>query len=226
MINGGQNVKVEKGFIEFKNFNKTIPARIKIYVYFECLLKNVDCGINNDCFSYSSKYQDHVPCSFSSKLDCVNDKNCKDLVFYRGTKMQFLNLFSLFLKNMIIASLLRKIILIKNFVMSCEKNEEFEKSNICWICGKLIEIDDNKVRDHCHITGNYRGSCHWSCNINLKVSKKLVVIFHTLKRYDSHLIFKETSKFNCSVSIIPNELEKYMSFKLSMLEKKIYVVYE
>ena len=59
----------------------------------------------------------------------------------------------------------------KNLVMSAEENEEFERSTICWICGKLIDCD-NKVRDHCHITGKYRGAAHWSCNINLKISKK------------------------------------------------------
>ena len=59
----------------------------------------------------------------------------------------------------------------KNLVMTTEENEEFERSNICWICDKLIENED-KDRDHCHITGNYRGSAHWSCNINLKITKK------------------------------------------------------
>ena len=103
----------------------------------------------------------------------------------------------------------------KSLVISCEEEEEFEKSNICWICGKLIKIDDNKVRDHCHITGKYRGSCHWKCDINLKASKKLVVILHNLKGYDSHLIFKELSKFNCSVDVIPNGLEKYIGFTLN-----------
>ena len=49
--------------------------------------------------------------------------------------------------------------------MAAEENEEFERGNICWICGKLI--DDNKVRDNCHITGKYRGCAHWNCKINL-----------------------------------------------------------
>ena len=40
----------------------------------------------------------------------------------------------------------------KNLVMTAEENERFERSNICWICRKLIDLDDNKVRDHCHIT--------------------------------------------------------------------------
>ena len=98
----------------------------------------------------------------------------------------------------------------KNLIMSSEEEEEFEKSEICWVCGKLIE--DNRVRDHCHITGKYRGAAHWSCNIILKTSKKLPVIFHNLRGYGSHLIFKELSKFNCSIGVIPNGLEKYMSF--------------
>ena len=94
----------------------------------------------------------------------------------------------------------------KNLVMIALE-EEFERSNICWICNKLIENND-KVRDHCHISGKYRGAAHWSCNVNLKISKNLVVIFHNLKRYDSDLIFKELSKFNCSVSVTANGLER------------------
>ena len=43
------------------------------------------------------------------------------------------------------------------------------------------------------------------------------MIFHNLKGYDSHLIFKELNKFDCSVSVIPNGLEKYMSFSLNNL---------
>ena len=62
---------------------------------------------------------------------------------------------------------------------------------------------------------NYRGPDHWSCNINLKISKKLPVIFHNLRGYDIPLIFKELIKFIVKISVIPNGLEKYMSFTLS-----------
>ena len=99
--------------------------------------------------------------------------------------------------------------------MTAEENKNFEMTNICWICNKLIDICDNKVRDHCHITGRYRGAAHWSCNINLKISKRVPVIFLNLKGSDSHLIFKELSKFNVKVSVILNELEKYMAFTLN-----------
>ena len=83
-INGGQRVKLEKGFIEFNNINKMIPAPFKIYADFKCLLKKVDSGINNDCFSYTFKYQDHICCSFAYKLVCVDNKFSKDVVLSRG----------------------------------------------------------------------------------------------------------------------------------------------
>ena len=103
----------------------------------------------------------------------------------------------------------------KNLIISVEEEEQFEKTEICWICNKLIENDE--VRDHCHITGKYRGAAHRNCNINLKISKKLPIIFHNLRGYASHLIFKELSKFNCNINVIPNGLEKYMSFALGKI---------
>ena len=52
-----------------------ISAPFKIYADFECLLKEFDIGINNDCFSYkgisfTTKYQDHVSRSFAKACLC------------------------------------------------------------------------------------------------------------------------------------------------------------
>ena len=120
-----------------------------------------------------------------------------------------------FLKSMIIAKKITKKGFNKNLVMSAEDEERFQSGNKCWICNKLFDVGDNKVRDHCHITGKYRGSAHWSCNINLRLTKKVPVIFHNLRGYDGHLIIKEIRKFDVKVSVIPNELEKYMTFTIN-----------
>ena len=79
----------------------------------------------------------------------------------------------------------------KNLIMS-EEEEEFQPSNTCWICEKLIDNDDEKVRVYCHVTGKFRGAAHWSCNI----TKKVPLIFHNLRSYDSHSIFDELNKFD------------------------------
>ena len=89
IVNGKQRIKLERGFIEFNNFNKMIPSPSKIYADFECLLKKVDIGINNNCFCYTAKYQDHSPCSFAYKLACIDDKFSKDVVLYKGKKCSF-----------------------------------------------------------------------------------------------------------------------------------------
>ena len=44
---------------------------------------------------------------------------------------------------------------------------------MCWIREKLIEKDDEKARDHCHITGKFRGIANWRCNINLELTKNV-----------------------------------------------------
>ena len=99
--------------------------------------------------------------------------------------------------------------------MSEKEKHLFQQCSNCWICEKLIDNDDEKVRDHCHITGKFRGAAHWSCNINLQLTKKVPVIFHNLRGYDSHLIFNELDKFDVKISVIPNGLEKYMAFFLN-----------
>ena len=103
----------------------------------------------------------------------------------------------------------------KNLIMSSKEEERFQLTNSCWICDKLFDIGDDKVKDHCHITGKYRSVSHWSCNINLKLTKKIPVIFHDLRSYESHLVIKEIGNFDVKVSVIPHGLEKYMAFTIN-----------
>ena len=101
----------------------------------------------------------------------------------------------------------------KNLIMVKEEEVQFQSSNIFWICKKLIDDDNKKVRDHCHITGKFRGAAHWSCNINLQLTKKVPVIFHNLRGYDIHLIFCGLNKFDVKNEVRPNRLEKYVATK-------------
>ena len=103
----------------------------------------------------------------------------------------------------------------KSLIMSAKEGEMFQNFCSCWICGKLFDLMDEKVRDHCHISGKFRGAAHFSCNANFKISKKvpvLFLVFHNLKGYDGHLIMKELSNFDLKIDFIPCGLEKYMAF--------------
>ena len=42
--------------------------------------------------------------------------------------------------------------------MSEEEENLFQQSNSCWIYEKLIDHVNEKVRDHCHVTGKFRGA--------------------------------------------------------------------
>ena len=100
----------------------------------------------------------------------------------------------------------------KNLIVSEEEEHLFQEISSCWICKKLIDNDEEKVTDHCHVTGKFRGAADWDCKINFQLTEKVPVIFHNLRSYDSHLIFNELDKSDVKISVIPNALEKYMSF--------------
>ena len=78
--------------------------------------------------------------------------------------------------------------------MNKKDNEDFKNSAKFWICDNDYIENDVKARDHCHITGKYRGYAHRDCNINVKLNHKIPVVCHKIKNYDSHLIMQELGK--------------------------------
>ena len=68
-----------------------------------------------------------------------------------------------------------------------EHDNSYNNSRICSICKQELNI--NKVRDHGHVTGKFRGAAHNKCSINLRLPSKLPIIFHNLQGYDGHIIF-------------------------------------
>ena len=94
--------------------------------------------------------------------------------------------------------------------MTIEDEDNYQNSQDCQICNE--KINEDKVRDHCYITGKYRGTAHSQCNLKLRIPKKLAIIFHNLEGYDGHLIFRELNNFkNIDIQVIPKTNESYMS---------------
>ena len=216
-INSEQTVKLRSGSIKFKNNFKQLAAPFKIYPDFECKVKKVkssDKGDIGDNTSYIGKNQEHIPCSFTYKIVYVDDKFSKPVVLYRGKNVVYKFTDAIF-KDYDYCKRVMDEHFNKNIIISVEDEEMFQLSNKCWICHKLFIVADNKVRDHCYITGKYRGSAYWRCIVNLELTKKVLVIFYYLRGNDSNLIMQEIGKFEVKVSIIPNGLEKYMDFTIN-----------
>ena len=202
-----QSVKLGEGIIKFENYFKQIPVSLKIYADFECNLKKVKCNEG----SYTEKYQDHIPCSFADKIVCIDDRFSKPTIIYRGENAAYEFIKAILEEYKYCKKVINKHFN-KNLIMTEEEEDLFQKSNNCWICKKLIDNDEDKVTDHCHVTGKFRDAAHKSCNLNFKVTKKVPVVFHNLKNYDSYLIFNKLDKFDVKIEVIPNGLEKYMAF--------------
>ena len=64
----------------------------------------------------------------------------------------------------------------------------YDNSTLCHICNE--ELGKGRVRDHCHLTGKFRGAAHEACNLKYRVPKFFPVVFHNLSGYDSHLFLK------------------------------------
>ena len=99
--------------------------------------------------------------------------------------------------------------------MTKEENKDLKNSTKCWIYDNDYIDTDVKVRDHCHITGKYKDSAHRDCNFNLKLSHRTPTVSQNLQNYYFNLIMQELGKFNLKISLIPNGLEKYMSFTIN-----------
>ena len=233
-VNGTQAVKMpdkDKNIVKFNNFHKQQPVPFVIYADFEAITEKISGCQPNDDKSYTNAYQKHTDCGFGYKVVCCyDDKYSQPLKIYRGEKAVY-TFMEYLLDEVKYCKKVRKKEFNKPLIMTKEDEEKFLKANECYICNKKYTDKDIKVRDHCHITGKYRGSAHQECNLQLRLNPeevKIPVIFHNLRGYDSHFIMQEigaifknhTYKNNkgeekqMNINAIPNNMEKYMAFML------------
>ena len=241
-INGAQAINMPKqseNILKFNNFHKQLPVPFVIYADFEAITKKVQgCKQSEEMEneknkrSYTEAYQTHEDCGYGYKVVCCYDgKYSRDICIYRGE-----NAVHKFMEKMLEEVKYCKAVIKKHFnkplVMTEVDEQHFKTMDGCHICGEKYTDKDVRVRDHCHITGNFRGSAHQECNLKLRIKPenlKIPVIFHNLRGYDSHFIMqqigeiakkhaytnKKGEKQDLNIKAIPNNMEKYMAFMLS-----------
>ena len=108
----------------------------------------------------------------------------------------------------------------KKTMIPLTKEEEYNcnKENICYICKK--EFNNDKVRDHCHFTGKYRGAAHNTCNLRYKIPKNIPVIFGNGSTYDYHFMIKElANEFEGNFECLGENTEKYITFSVPIKKR-------
>ena len=232
-INGKQAINMpEKGDkVYFKNHHKQLPVPFVIYADFEAITEKIQgCQPNNEK-SYTEAYQKHTDCGYGYKVVCCyDDKYSKPVQIHRGE-----NAIHKFMENMLEEVNWCKSKMKKHFnkplKMTKEDEKDFQKAIKCHICDQQYTDKDIRVRDHCHITGKFRGSAHQDCNLKLRIKPdniKIPVIFHNLRGYDSHFIMQQIGEIakkhayknkrgeecHMNINCIPNNMEKYLAFML------------
>ena len=62
-------------------------------------------------------------------------------------------------------------------MITIDDERDLERGNICWICSDLYDEEDNKVREHDHLTSKYRGTAHKVCNVKFKLTENFLQYF-------------------------------------------------
>ena len=99
-----------------------------------------------------------MPCSFACKTVCIDDKFTKPTIIYRGKNAAYEVIKAVLEEYKYCKKIMEYFD--KNLIMTEEEEDLFQKCNNSWICKKFINNDEEKGRDHCHITDKFRGAAH------------------------------------------------------------------
>lgn len=186
-----------------------------MYADFECILEPVE-DVAIDGIKTIKKHK-HVPSSFAYLIKCSFDETLDYFDLYRGenSAKQFVDGLSAKVKQLYEDHVFNKNVAIE---MSAEDESAFQNTNVCFICKNIIVDPDDKIREHCHITGRYRGCAHTQCNLKYRLKHEVPVIFHNFSKYDSHLFIKELCQLDSAknIEIIPSNTETYISVSKSI----------
>ncbi|CAB4033669.1 Gastrula zinc finger, partial [Paramuricea clavata] len=216
-VNGTQATKLpsEGTKIKFKNHRNSMPAPFVIYADFESMLVPEERKVDSEDTEEKSStelYQTHKACSFGLKTVChYDDQYSGEYISYVGEDATVVFLKTVLKESIKCREMVNKIFK-KKMVITPEQEAEFWMTRNCSICGN--DLGDDRVRDHDHVTGLYREAAHNMCNLKYRITWKVPVVFHNLRGYDSHLIMQEIGKFKMNINVVPNNMEKYISFSL------------
>ena len=212
------NMPPANTYLKFNKFLHSEKAPFAIYADFESLIKPIDNCDPDPNKSYTKKHQKHEPISFSYYIKSFNESvyesRLRGYIKEKPEDPDAMDIFINWLEEDVKAIANIKV---KPMIFTEEDKQKFINASYCWICGE--ELGNDRVRDHCHYTGRYRGAAHNSCNLKYRKPNNISVFFHNLAGYDSHLFIKKlgTPDKKENIKCIPKNEENYISFTKTII---------
>ena len=156
------NMPKENTMLKFKNYQNQLPIPFVVYADFECFTKPMNTCSPNPKESYNYNYQKHEPSGFCFYIKGVVDEKFKPIIYTKTKEDEDIS--KVFVEKLtevtkgIYNDFYRRP---KPLRLTRAKQKLFDEAETCHICNRNLKED--KVRDHCHFTGQYRGAAHNSC---------------------------------------------------------------
>ena len=176
--------------LSFLNNNRSMRVPFIVDADFEFFTPQLSTCQPNPGKNYTNQYQKHIDSGFCYHIKCFDDK------FYSQQPVTFVKEFNdddiaqmfidIFDKN--IKDIYKEFKFPKDMIITMHDKLVYDKSTLCHISNK--ELGEDKVCDHCHLSGKFRGAAHDVCKLKYKVPKFFPVVFHSLSGYNRHLFFK------------------------------------
>lgn len=208
----------EGSTLKFKNYYRSMRIPFVVYADFESFLKPISTCQPDPKISFTNKLQQHVPSSFCYHIKCFDDTVYNQEPVTVTAENEDDDVAQIFVdtleKN--IKDIYKQIDTKKPMIkLTGAEQKAYNIATTCFMCGGEFNRDDDcKVRDHCHLTGRYRGAAHRTCNFRYRLPKFTPIILHNLSGYDAHLFIKKLKSVDGDdkITCLPCNEEKYISF--------------
>ena len=208
--------------IRFTKIEKQLPLPFYFVADFECILEKISTCSPDPTKSHTTPTHNHTPCGAAYKISCTDKRFHRQPEFFGPDDKSTKSIAERFLDSIQrdardIREMLSHVVPMTP--LTARQNAEHEAATACYLCKRDIPTDgtDNKVHDHDHLTGEYRGAAHNSCNLQFRIKPKSIQIpcfFHNLKNYDAHFLIAAAKPEHGEIKCIPSTTEKYISFTI------------
>jgi hypothetical protein len=188
-----------KPVLEFKNHKHSLKRGFVGYCDFECLMckeqsfvseKNKLSVEDDDSHPFTNYCFKHEPSGYCYVV--IDERgNIFKKELYRGKNCVKKLINSL---ENTANSAFESYIFYKEMQLSIEDEKNFSLSDSCHICKVKYTKTDVRVRDHCHLSGKYRGSAHQSCNIRFSHDSVLPIFLRTMTATYFCMVLQSTKR--------------------------------